>query len=238
MADRVHIPEYPEDFELIAGEEFAREPAFWLAHLLLTVGDPGDDPERYGVDAAAYEEMVARLGDPDEAWPVLRVPFGGGHTAYAVYANVEDGSNVEFFVRHPAWGRLGHLGRCGVDEAGPGLSWAELVVLAQAGREGDEGLVDRAQRLLLLVPMLGDARTPRAARGVVEEALDRCGVRAEAAGELVTVLLDGEESRWSVGAGGPVPVCSSSFSPRRVPLALGITPPQARALADALGGRG
>ncbi|MEV7386513.1 MULTISPECIES: hypothetical protein [unclassified Streptomyces] len=242
MALTVHIPEYLEDCRLVAGEGLAREPAFWLAHLLLTVGDPGEDPERFGVDASVYEEMVERLGDPEEPWPVLRVPFDGGHTAYVVYANFDDVNNVDFFVRHPAWGRLGHLGQCGADEAGPGLSWPELVALAEAKRNGGEGLTDGSQRLLLLLPMLGDAEVPREASDVVAEALSRCGIRAEAADELIAVLVGEQESdgepRWTVTADSPIAVCSSVCSPRRIPLALGIAASQAQALADALGGRG
>lgn len=103
MSVSVHVPEYLEDCELVSGEDLALEPAFWLAHLLLTVGDPSEDPQRYGVDAAAYEEMAERLSDPEEPWPVLRASLAGGHTAYVVYANFEDVNNVDFFVRHPDW---------------------------------------------------------------------------------------------------------------------------------------
>ncbi|MFF5797682.1 hypothetical protein [Streptomyces albogriseolus] len=242
MALSVHIPEYPEECELAAGEDLARETAFWLAHLMLTVGDPSEDPQRYGVDAAVYEEMVDRLGDPEKPWPVLRVPFTGGHTAYVVYANFHDMNNVDFFVRHPQWGRLGHLGQCGADEAGPGLSWKELALLAEATQDGSEGLTDGSQRLLLLLPMLGDADTPPEACCMVAQALAHCGMDSDAADELATALVgerepDGEP-RWSVTTDSPIAVCSSPSSPRHVPLALGIGPSKAQALADALYGRG
>lgn len=241
MASTVHIPEYLEDCELLAGEDLAREPAFWLAHLMLTIGDPSEDPERYGVDTSVYEEMVERLGNHEEPWPVLRVPFEGGHTAYVVYANFEDVNNVDFFVRHPEWGRLGYLGQCGADEAGPGLSWKELAILAEAAQNSSEGLADSSQRLLLLLPMLGDSDMPREARHIVAQALTRCGIRSSAADELATVLVGDQvpdsEPRWTVTADSPIAVCSSSYSPRQIPLALGIAPSQAQVLADALNGR-
>ncbi|QES53193.1 hypothetical protein DEJ51_02100 [Streptomyces venezuelae] len=236
----VHIPEYLQDRELVASEDLARDPAFWLAHLLLTTGDPDEPTEPYGVDASAYDAMVDRLSDPERPWPVLRIPFGGGHTAYAVYANEEDENNVEFFVRHPRWGRLGHLGQCGADDARPGLSWPELRALATPTQDGGEGLTDPSERLLLLLPMLGDAALPAGARGIVARALAHCGIRADAAGDLAATLLGEPDPvggpRWTVTEAGPVAVCSSSYSPRRVPLALGITPDQAQALATALGG--
>ncbi|MFJ8645810.1 hypothetical protein ACIRNI_06770 [Streptomyces sp. NPDC093546] len=239
MNAAVHIPEYFEDCDLVEGEDLVREPAFWLAHVLLTMGDPGE-VERYGVDASAYEAMVDRLADPGQPWPVLRVCFTGGHTAYVVYANFEDENNVDFFVRHPAWGRLGHLGQCGADEAGPGLSWAELISLAASAQDGEEGLSDPSQRLLLLLPMLGDADMPGGARDTVARALAGCGIRPDAAGELAASLLGEQDStggpRWTVTGDSPIAVCSSPYSPRRVPLGLGISPEQAQALANALHG--
>lgn len=241
MAVALHIPEYPEHCELVAGEELAREPAFWLAHLFLTIGDPSDDPERYGVDTSLHEEMVERLGDTALPWPVLRVPFDGGHTAYVVYANFEDMGSVDFFVRHPEWGRLGHFGACGAEGAGPGLSWTELVALATSSPRGGAGLTDVSQRLLLLLPMLGDANMPGEARDAVAKALSHCGMRSDTAAELASTLLGedllDDEPHWTVTDDSPIAVCSSPYSPRRIPLALGITPDQARALADALGGK-
>ncbi|MEU7278866.1 hypothetical protein AB0A69_08840 [Streptomyces sp. NPDC045431] len=240
MSAAVHIPEYVEDCDLVEGEDLVRDPAFWLAHLLLTMGDPGGEPERYGVDASAYEAMVDRLGDPEQPWPVVRVRFAGGHTAYVVYASFEDENNVDFFVRHPAWGRLGHLGQCGADEAGPGLSWAELITLAASAQDGDEGLSDPSQRLLLLLPMLGDADMPVDARDTVAQALACCGIRTDAADELAATLVGEQDPtggpRWTVTDDSPIAVCSSPYSPRRVPLALGISPEHAQALANALHG--
>ncbi|MER7929153.1 MULTISPECIES: hypothetical protein [unclassified Streptomyces] len=239
MSIGVHVPEYLQDCELIASEDLAREPAFWLAHVLLTMGDPGESAEAYGVAASAYDAMVDRLGDPEQPWPVLRVCFDGGHTAYAVYANWEDENSVDFFIRHPNWGRLGHLGQCGADEAGPGLSWTELLALAMSTHEGSEGLTDPSERLLLLLPMLGDADMPGEARDTVAGALSRCGIRADAASDLAATLLGEQDSaggvRWTPTGDNPIAVCSSPYSPRQVPLALGITQDQARALATALG---
>ncbi|MCX4745665.1 hypothetical protein OG455_09040 [Kitasatospora sp. NBC_01287] len=254
----VDIPEYL-DTELAAGEELAREPAFWLAHLLVTMGDPSAEADEYDIPPAVFEAMVERLSDAERPWPVFRVPFGGGHTAFAVYANFEDENTVEFAVRHPAWGRLGHLGQCGPEWAGPGLSWAELTTIAASvppdvldapdapdvpDAPNREGLVDPAQRLLLLLPMLGDDATPEEAWGVVARALVRCGIAAEVAPRFARELLGTDaddriaEPSWTVSEAGPVPVCSSRHSPRQVPLALGIALDQAQSLADALRGGG
>jgi hypothetical protein len=90
--------------------------------------------------------------------------------------------------------------------------------------------------------MLGDADMPPEARRMVAQALAHCGIRSDAADELATVLVGEQdpdsEPHWTVTTDSPIAVCSSSYSPRNIPLALGITPSQAQALADALNGRG
>ncbi|MFE5587893.1 hypothetical protein [Kitasatospora sp. NPDC056531] len=240
MTAAVHIPEY-EDEELRAGEELAREPAFWLAHLLLTLGHGDEEPEAYGIAEEAYDAMLERLGDAEAPGPVLRVPFSRGHTACVAYQNFEDESVIDFFVHHPDWGRLGFLGQHGPHGSGPGLSWRELTALARSAGEHDPaGLCDEARRLLLLLPVLGDADTPPEAQRAVAEALVAVGLRAETARELAARLVDepglAHQPRWSVTTGSPIPVCSSDYSPRQIPLALGITEEQAHVLAEALAG--
>ncbi|MER7757914.1 hypothetical protein [Kitasatospora sp. NPDC097643] len=240
MTAAVHIPEYLDDGEeLLAGEDLAGDPAFWLAHLLMTLGSGDEDVASYGVDPDAHEAMLGRLSDAGQPWLVLRVPFTGGHTACVAYVAYEDESLVDFFVRHPRWGRLGYLGQFGPHGSGPGLSWSELLTLARGGREGADGLSDPAQRLLLLLPALGDADTPPEASDLVARALVEVGIRPEAAPGLAAALLDEParhlEPHWRVTDDSPLAVCSSEYSPRQIPLALGITAEHARALADALG---
>jgi len=236
------IPEYADDAELVPSEDLGGDPAFWFAHLVLTLGDhPSTDPEEYGVAASAYDTMVDRLGDHFHPWPVFRVPFGGGHTILVIYSHF-DAYEIEFVVRHPDWGRLGYLGDFGPEPRGPGLSWAELIAIAEARPSdgaAEAGLSDPAQRLLLLLPMLGDAATPADASTVVAQALVRCGMSADVAPRFAAELIGSDMSgkpSWSAGPDNPVPVCSWHNSPRQVPIALGIAPEQAQALADALRG--
>ena len=245
MSKGLEIPEYV-DTELAVEEHLAHEPAFWLAHLQLSMSDdPDGDPTDYGISTAVYEQTLERLSDPDQPWPVFRVPFAGGHTVYAVYANFEDENTIEFCVRHPAWDRLGHLGQHGPEYAGPGLSWPELTALASSEpteTNAAEGLTDPAHRMLLLLPMLGDAATPVTAWAMVAEALSRCGFPEDAATRLAQDLLGTtpaafqRKPTWKVTDESPIPVCTSQYSPRQIPLALGISPDQAEALASALRG--
>lgn len=240
VAQPLRLPEYPND-DLVPGDDLALDPAFWLAHLLLTMGDPDDAPEDYGVTAAAYDSMVERLSDAGRPWPVFQIPFGGGHTILVIYASYLDENNVEFVVRHSDWGRLGYLGNIGPSCSGPGLSWQELTTIAAYSPDGDTepGLSDPAQRLLLLLPMLGDAATPREVTEVVTRALIRCGIAEGAAPGFADKLVGPDEEQqdtWSVGPDNPIPVCSSRSSARQIPIALGITAEAAGALAAALTG--
>ncbi|MGW2250071.1 hypothetical protein ACWCXH_07715 [Kitasatospora sp. NPDC001660] len=237
-AVHVRIPAFLEDGELVAGEELARDTAFWFAHFVISFGVEDDRAEECGVDEADYQAVMERLGDVEQPGLVLRVPFDGGHTAYVAWQNWEDESTVDYFVHHAAWGRLGFLAQDGPHGSGPGLSWRELVKLAGSPQDGADGLADPAHRLLALLPALGDADTPGEAQGIVAKALARVGFRPESVEELAAALLDepgrAMQPRWSVADGSPIAVCSSGYSPRQIPLALGITAEQADALAAAL----
>ncbi|WP_272262382.1 hypothetical protein [Streptomyces xanthophaeus] len=107
----------------------------------------------------------------------------------------------------------------------------------RSGQDDDEGLSDPSERLLLLLPALGDCDLPAEARGTVARALSRVGIRGDAtsAPGRVPAARAGTGRRirwtvtWTVTDAGPLAACSSPYSPRRVPLALGITPERAGA---------
>lgn len=86
MSIGIHIPEYMEDCELVASESLASDPAFWLAHVLLTMGDPGEPAEPYGVDASAISASAAPT-KPAPAFPgrsSARSPRAHGKAVKAV----------------------------------------------------------------------------------------------------------------------------------------------------------
>ncbi|MFJ8011003.1 hypothetical protein [Streptomyces sp. NPDC096339] len=59
----------------------------------------------------------------EEAWPAIRIPFAGGHTAVVLHRNYPDDAGIEYFVAHPEWDRHGHLAVADGHYAGPGLAW-------------------------------------------------------------------------------------------------------------------
>ncbi|WP_328402446.1 hypothetical protein OHS70_29930 [Streptomyces sp. NBC_00390] len=241
MTERVEIPEYEQEFELAGSEQLVTGPEFWFLHLYMWQGEPRATAESFGADTADVDALYERLFDEDAPWPVFRVPFGGGHAAVVAYRNFPEDNGIDYFVHHPEWGRLGHLGQMDGHDTGPGLSWRELITVADDVQAGMPGLTDPAERFLLLLPMLGDMDMPADASRIVAERLTRCGIPEAQALDIAGRVLDNpfwDAPGWEVRDSSPVPVCTGSSSPRfMMPLAQGITAEQTRSLADALAGR-
>lgn len=232
-----------DDDPLVAAEELPGRPGFWAAHLLwLCDGDDRVTAEWFGTTAAEAEAVEEELLDEDR-WPVIRIPFGGGHSALVTNRNAPDDGGTEYAVTHPAWDRLGHLATIGATQAGPGLAWRELTHIAGTPDPDAPGVHDPHARLLLLLPALGDVDLPAAAVATTREALDAVGVPARH-GQDLAVLLTGnplwEPAFWAVPPDSPgILECDGRWSPRRgVALASGITSDQSDRLARALGATG
>ncbi|WP_327249468.1 hypothetical protein [Streptomyces sp. NBC_01320] len=247
-----------EDDPLVAGEGLLSRPAFWAAYLMWMCETDDEDGEPaaewFGADEADVDAAYAELVDEGQ-WPVFRVPFGGGHSAVVVNRNFPEDEGTEYFVTHPEWGRRhGALATLDGHQAGPGLSWRELVHIANSvpSDAHDPGIHDPYARLLLLLPALGDEDLPADAVERVSQAL--VSVAGAPAGEATHVaqrlLLDHplwEPARWEIPgpsplSGGGAPLCDGILqcdgylSPRYgMRLAQGITAEQSERLARALG---
>ncbi|MFG2416918.1 hypothetical protein [Streptomyces goshikiensis] len=215
-------------------------------------GDERGEPEfewfgagEEDVDAACE----ALMGE--ERWPVFRIPFGDGHTVVVVDGNhPDDGGNL-YFVTHPEWGgRQGHLATISPHhQAGPGLSWGELIRIAANPDLTAPGIHDPDVRLLLLLPILGDVALPSDAANMVSSALARTGMQADNASRVAEMILWNpiwEPAQWEFRARSPLSggehefqgllECTVAGSPRfGVQLAEGITREQSDRLAQALG---
>ncbi|WP_406859276.1 hypothetical protein ABZO31_02865 [Streptomyces sp. HUAS MG47] len=237
------------------GEELLALPGFWAAYLMwLCRTEEGEQPEPawFGVDGADADAAYEALSDP-ERWPVFRVPFGGGHTVVVQACNLPDDPGTQYVVTHPDWDHRGHLATLDGHHAGPGLAWSELLRIARTPDLQAPGLHDPHVRLLLLLPVLGDADLPPAAGGIVRDALVRVGAPEDEAGRLSEALLVDhplwEPAEWIRPTASPLSgaapddrlfdgilLCDEPHSPRSgVSLARGITQAQTRALAHALG---
>ncbi|GAA2408291.1 hypothetical protein GCM10010420_40680 [Streptomyces glaucosporus] len=181
-----------------AGEPLPTRPGFWTNHLLGLCGQapdgPGPGPECFGDDGADVDAMSELLLD-ERTSPVFRVPFGGG-AAVVVYRNTADDPGVDFLLVRPGRGRPEVLAVLGQDRWGPGLSWRELLRIADAPDPAAGGVLDPDARLLLLLPALdgdgdggGDGGLPADAVARVGAALVAVGAPRDTAPETAGHLL-------------------------------------------------
>ncbi|MER5867423.1 hypothetical protein [Kitasatospora sp. NPDC002040] len=241
------IPGYEND-PLIPGEELLALPGFWATHLLLLAEGEDFEPEPtlFGADDADADAAYEQLFD-SAAWPVIQLPVQNGHQILIIFCNHPDDSGVDYYLSHRDWDHLAPLASIDGHFSGPGLAWRELAHIA--GHPGDgPGVTDRHARLLLLLPILGDADLPADTVMTVASALASIGTPAEARSGLAEAMLDHPfwdgETWYFEGAGSPlrggattstsrVLRCAGSYSPRIVPLRLSLE--QDIRLAEALG---
>lgn len=247
----VPLAGYAEPGHAVApAEHLLGLPGFWPAFYLPVWDEFGEEPETFGADSADVVEACSALYGAEEVWPAFRIPMAGEHMLWIVHRNFPDDAGTDYLITHPAWDRHAHLTSLEGHYSGPGLSWPEMVAVADSVPAGAEGVVDPALRLLLLLPAFGDADVPTAeALTRISGALRTVGVAEEAAPEVAERLLDHDfwdGPTWAVqgrsplsgttAEPSPLPLCDGRYSPRMVPLGLGITAAQERALADALAG--
>ncbi|MEU4091750.1 hypothetical protein [Streptomyces sp. NPDC026673] len=240
-----------ENDPLVAAEDLLALPGFWAAYLSwMCETEEGDaDAEWFGVAEADLDAAYEALNDEDR-WPVFRIPFADGHTAAVLGRNFPDDPGTEYLVTHPEWGRHGHLATLDGHQAGPGLSWRELAHIAGTPDPDAPGVHAEAARLLLLLPVLGDADLPAEAAGIVGDALTQAGVPAGDTAGLARALLADHPlwnpAAWTLPGVSPLSGdrphspgilrCDGRMSPRcGIQLAQGISAEHGDRLARALG---
>ncbi|WP_405926190.1 hypothetical protein [Streptomyces sp. NBC_00035] len=237
---------------IASAEELLGLAGFWPAYFLPGWDGFIEEPGLFGADEADVDAATEALYSAREVWPAYRIPLAGGHLLWIVHRNFPDDPGTDYLITHPDWDRDVPLASLEGHFSGPGLSWPELVAVADSAPARAEGVRDPALRLLLLLPAFGDADVPVAeAVSRISGALTAVGVPESAAPEVAERLLDHPfwdgptwvtqgESPLSGGTTGasPLAVCDGRYSPRVLPPALGGMPAHARALADALAGSG
>ncbi|MGW7025812.1 hypothetical protein ACWGFX_01205 [Streptomyces xanthophaeus] len=165
--------------------ELLEEELFWWAHLSACLrGTPRSWLGPY--DPIASRAFGRRLWTADDR-PVFTVPVAGGLRLHVVYENADEVVGVHYAVHHPDWEEAELLARDDGHWRGPGLSWPELVGVADNGLPGGT-TTDPDTRLLLLLPALGDTDLPAGAAQRLAACLrDRLGAREP--GRLAVALL-------------------------------------------------
>jgi hypothetical protein len=217
---------------LVDGGALTSDRLFWPAYLLdMTEGEYVDLMEpAFGVTEKDLEPLLDHLHDR-ERWPVLTIPLPGDCAIRVVYHNFEGEEGIDFLLDDARWDSALQVANVSGHFQGPGLSWAELVRLS--GRTATGSLAP-AQRMMLLLPTLGDAGLPADAASTVTAALTACGATGVAVKELARALLDGGLHLWAAARwrrdGDDLVVCDGEYSPRNPAGAFGLPANELRAI--------
>jgi hypothetical protein len=182
-------PDYDVECEAIvhAADGLVEYPAFWLHYLSGPLGVHREAEAAFEVQVADYRAMRTVLNDL-ERWPVVSVRLDGELWLRIVYRNVEEEQGLDFVEERP-----GQPAKVVTSVEGHGFTsattWAELLAAAALP---DERLA-WAQRLILMLPMLGQQELPEDAEEVMHGALDGIGATNRAA--LATALLEAMDWR-------------------------------------------
>ncbi|WP_406490577.1 hypothetical protein OHB06_00860 [Streptomyces sp. NBC_01604] len=179
------------------------EPLFWLGHLSSCAQGEEAEGLLFGADYDAADGFQRRLWEQAQ-WPALTVPLATDHRLHVVYRTFAVDTGTDYLLHHPTWDRAELLARDDGHFMGPGLSWPELVAVADNALPGGS-TGDPHARLLLLVPAFGDGEVLDDAVGRLAIALQaRTGV--DEPESLASALLENQgapgPARWTTSVQG------------------------------------
>lgn len=177
---------------LVPGESLLVRPGFWSNYLLAMCSDgecaERPVPEWFGEDGADADVLSEVLFDP-EGWPVFRVPAEGGPGAVVIYRNLDGDYGTDYLLIHPGGSYVDQIASWDGDFSGTGLTWHELIRIADSSSLAAEGVQDTATRFLLLLPLLTDPDVPETASARLIAALTVVGAPQDTASIAAEHLL-------------------------------------------------
>lgn len=177
---------------LVPGESLLVHPGFWSNHLLAMCSDGGCPerpvPEWFGEDGADVDALSEALFDL-EHWPAFRVPAEDGPEAVVIYRNLDGDYGTDYLLTHPGRSYAEQVASWDGDFSGTGLTWHELIRIADSPSLADEGVQDTATRFLLLLPLLTDPDVPETASARFVAALTAVGAPQDTASIAAEHLL-------------------------------------------------
>ncbi|MFF3861429.1 hypothetical protein [Streptomyces sp. NPDC002209] len=181
-----------DDGPLVAGEPLLARQGFWANHLMSMCGDgtcvERPIPEWFGDDGADVDALSETLFDP-ERWPVLRVPAADGPGVVVIYRNMFGDYGIDYLLTHPRRNYAQQIANWEGHLSGSGLTWQELVRIADTPSPAAEGVEDMAARLLLLLPLFNDLDMPTAAPARIRAALIAVGAPEDTATDTAQHLI-------------------------------------------------
>ncbi|MGW3121652.1 hypothetical protein ACWDBW_31645 [Streptomyces sp. NPDC001107] len=183
---------------LVAGEPLLARPGFWSNHLLAMCSDGAcaerPAPEWFGDDGADADAMSEVLFDP-EHWPTFRVPAEDGPGAVVIYRNLVGDYGTDYLLTHADRSYAQQIASWEADFSGIGLTWHDLVRIADNPSTVAEGVQDTVARLLLLLPLLTDPDLSEAAPARLTATLTAVGAPQDTASITAEHLLAHLEKR-------------------------------------------
>ncbi|MFI8002857.1 hypothetical protein [Streptomyces sp. NPDC086010] len=162
----------------VPGESLLVQPGFWSNYLLAMCSSGGcaerPVPEWFGEDGADVDALSEILFD-SENWPVFRVPAEDGPGVVVIYRNLGGDYGTDYLLTCPGRSPAESIGGWDGDFSGTGLTWRQLIRIADGLSLGDEGVQDTATRFLLLLPLLTDPDVPGTASARLVAALTAIG---------------------------------------------------------------
>ncbi|MFD3842717.1 hypothetical protein ACFWWC_41780 [Streptomyces sp. NPDC058642] len=187
-----------DDGPLVAGEPLLARLGFWSNYLPMMCSDGAcaerPAPEWFGEDGADVDAMSEILFAPGH-WPAFRVPAEDGPGVVVIYRNLVGDYGTDYLLTHPDRSYAQQIASWEGDFSGTGLTWHELVRIADNPSAAAEGVQDTAARLLLILPLLSDRDLPDAAPARLTAALTSIGAPQATASTTAEHLLAHLERR-------------------------------------------
>ncbi|MEV6394726.1 hypothetical protein AB0M39_08080 [Streptomyces sp. NPDC051907] len=181
-----------DDGPLVAGEPLLGRPGFWSNYLMaMCAGGTCAErplPEWFGDDGADADALSETLFDP-ERWPVFRVPAADGPGVVVIYRNLVGDYGIDYLLTHPGRSYAQQIANWEGHLSGSGLTWQEVVRIADTPSCATEGVWDTAARLLLVLPLFNDLDMTSAALTRISAALTDAGAPLDTATETAQHLM-------------------------------------------------
>ena len=168
---------------------------FWPA-FLLSVGGSATAATAFGTDPADVEAYAKKLHHSG-SWPFLVLQLASGHRLYVLVRNFEGDAGWDYLLQPQGTDTVITVAALEGHFQGPAFSWRDLVVVASQPDLTRSG----AERLLLLLPAMGDADLPDEAEQLIAASLTTVGIRQNYQRHVAHELSTASRRFW--GARGP-----------------------------------